>query len=145
MSLDGAYDPDNVFARVLRGELPAHKVYETDEVLAFMDLFPQARGHVLVISKASRARNLLDVTPEHLTALILGVQRVAAGVQTALAPDGIVVTQFNGAAAGQTVFHLHVHVIPRREGESLGRHAAGAPADAAELAELAVRIAAAIR
>lgn len=142
MSLDGPYDPANVFARVLRGELPAHKVWEDDEVLAFMDLFPQARGHVLVISKASRARNLLEVEPEHLQGLMLGVQRTARAVRAALEPDGIVVTQFNGAAAGQTVFHLHVHIIPRWEGEALARHAGGAPADAAELAELARAIAA---
>ena len=145
MSLDGAYDPDNVFARVLRGELAAAKVFENDEVLAFMDLFPQSRGHTLVISKASRARNLLDVSPEHLTGLMLAVQRVAVAVRAALQPDGIVVTQFNGAPAGQTVFHLHVHVIPRYADEALGRHAGGAPADAAELAELARRIAAAVR
>ena len=137
MSLDGPYDPANVFARVLRGELPAHKVWEDDVVLAFMDLFPQSRGHVLVISKASRARNLLEVSPEHLQGLMLGVQRTARAVRAALQPDGIVVTQFNGAAAGQTVFHLHVHVIPRWEGEPLQRHAGGAPADAAELAALA--------
>lgn len=142
MSLDGAYDPDNVFARVLRGELPAHKVFEDDKVLAFMDLFPQSRGHVLVISKASRARNLLEVSPEHLDGLMRGVQRVARGVRAALEPDGIVVTQFNGAPAGQTVFHLHVHIIPRYEGEALGRHAGGAPADAGELAKLAGEIAA---
>ena len=144
MSLDGAYDPDNVFAKVLRGDLPSHKVFEDDEVLAFMDLFPQSRGHTLVISKASRARNLLDVSPEHLTGLMLGVQRVARAVRAALQPDGLVVTQFNGASAGQTVFHLHVHVIPRWEAEPLARHAGSAPADAGELAELARAIAARI-
>jgi histidine triad (HIT) family protein len=141
MSLDGAYDPDNVFARVLRGELPAARVFEDAEVLAFMDLIPQARGHVLVISKGSRARNLLDVDPEHLTSLALGVQRVARAVRAALNPDGIVVTQFNGAEAGQTVFHLHVHIIPRYAGEPLGRHAGSGPADADELAALARAIA----
>ena len=141
MSLDGDYDPQNVFARVLRGELPAAKVYEDAEVLAFMDLFPQARGHVLVISKASRARNLLDVDPEHLTTLALAVQRVAKAVNAALRPDGIVVTQFNGAEAGQTVFHLHVHVIPRYAGEPLRRHGSGGPADAQELTDLARAIA----
>lgn len=144
MSLDGAYDPDNVFAKVIRGDLPAAKVWEDDEVLAFMDLFPQSRGHTLVVSKGARARNLLDVDPEHLTSLVLGVQRVARAIRAALAPDGLVVTQFNGAAAGQTVFHLHVHIVPRWEGEPLGRHASGAPADSAELAELAHRIAARI-
>ncbi len=144
MSLDGSYDPDNVFAKVIRGELPAHKVFEDDEVLAFMDLFPQARGHVLVVSKGSRARNLLEVDPEHLKSLMLGVQRVAKAVRAAVEPDGIVVTQFNGAPAGQTVFHLHVHIIPRYEGEALGRHASGGPADAAELKALAHAIAAKI-
>ena len=144
MSLDGDYDPQNVFARVLRGELPAAKVFEDAEVLAFMDVFPQARGHVLVISKGSRARNLLDVDPEHLTALALAVQRVAKGVHAALRPDGIVVTQFNGAEAGQTVFHLHVHIIPRYAGEPLGRHGAGGPADPDELAAIARSIAEAI-
>ena len=141
MSLDGAYDPDNVFAKVIRGELPAAKVFEDAEVLAFMDLYPQSRGHVLVVSKGSRARNLLDVDPGHLASLALGVQRVAKAVRAALAPDGIVVTQFNGAPAGQTVFHLHVHVIPRYAGAELGRHAAGAAADASELAALARAIA----
>ena len=141
MSLDGSYDPDNVFAKVVRGDLPAHKVFEDDEALAFMDLFPQARGHVLVVSKASRARNLLEVEPERLTALMLAVQRVARAVRAALRPDGIVVTQFNGAPAGQTVFHLHVHIIPRYEGEALGRHAGGTPADAEELKALAHAIA----
>ncbi len=155
MSLDGAYDPDNVFARVIRGELPAHKVWESGEVLAFMDLFPQSRGHVLVVSKAGQARNLLDVEPEHLQAVMLGVQRVARAVRTALEPNGVIVTQFNGAHAGQSVFHLHVHIIPTYEGswvsghrwEAVTRSAEGAPrmADAGELAELARRIAAEIR
>ncbi len=144
MSLDGRYDPDNVFAKVIRGELPAAKVFEDDEVLAFMDLFPQARGHVLVVSKASQARNLLEVEPERLCGLMLGVQRVAKAVRAALEPDGIVVTQFNGAPAGQTVFHLHVHVIPRYEGEALGRHGAGSAADVEELKALARAIAAKI-
>lgn len=151
MSLDGIYDPDNVFAKVIRGELPAARVFEDAEVLAFMDLYPQSRGHVLVISKGSRARNLLEVDPEHLASLALGVQRVAKAVRAALAPDGIVVTQFNGAPAGQSVFHLHVHVIPAYVGARLQGHrweavaasAEGAPvmADPGELAELARRIA----
>ena len=141
MSLDGAYETDNVFARVLRGELPAHKVFEDAEVLAFMDLFPQSRGHVLVISKGSRSRNLLEVAPEHLGPLMLGVQRVAKAVRAALQPDGIVVTQFNGAHAGQSVFHLHVHVIPTCEGAPPRRHGAGGKADDTELTHLARRIA----
>ena len=141
MSLDGPYDPQNVFAKVIRGELPAAKVFEDDEVLAFMDLFPQSRGHCLVISKGSQARNLLEVSPEHLAGLMLGVQRVAKAVRAALQPDGIVITQFNGASAGQTVFHLHVHIIPRWEGAEMGRHGTGGPADGEGLKALAHAIA----
>ena len=141
MSLDGRYDPDNVFAKVIRGEIPAAKVFEDDDVLAFMDLFPQSQGHCLVISKRSQARNLLEVGPDHLCELMLGVQRVAKALRAALNPDGIVITQFNGAPAGQTVFHLHVHIIPRYEGAELGRHGAGGAADSAQLTVLAHRIA----
>ncbi len=144
MSLDGEYDRDNVFARILRGELPCAKVYEDADVFAFMDLFPEARGHLLVVSKSSQARNLLDVEPHALERLMAGVQRLARAVHAALQPDGIVVTQFNGAAAGQTVFHLHVHIIPRFEHEPLRAHTHGAPADPGELAQTAARIAAAI-
>jgi histidine triad (HIT) family protein len=144
MSLDGDYDPDNVFARILRGELPAAKVYEDAHVLAFMDVFPQSRGHLLVIAKGSQARNLLDVEPEVLDHLMRAVQRLAWAVRAALKPDGIVVTQFNGSVAGQTVFHLHVHVIPRYEGQPLGRHGEGGAADAGELTAIADQIAAEI-
>jgi histidine triad (HIT) family protein len=122
MSIDGQYDDANIFAKILRGEAPAARVYEDDHVLAFMDVFPQSRGHTLVILNQAKARNLLDVEPEALEHLILGVRRVARGVRDALKPDGIVVTQFNGAPAGQTVFHLHFHIIPRWEGVALGRH-----------------------
>ena len=142
MSLDGEYDRDNLFARILRGELPCAKVYEDADVFAFMDLFPQARGHLLVVSKTSHARNLLDVEPAALEKLILGVQRLARATRAALQPDGMAITQFNGAPAGQTVFHLHFHIIPRFEHEPLRNHAHGGPADAEELAELAHRIAA---
>ena len=144
MSLQGEYDADNIFARIVRGELPCAKVYEDTDVLAFMDLFPQSRGHLLVVSKTSSARNLLDVQPAALERLILGVQRLARAVRAALTPDGLVVTQFNGAAAGQTVFHLHFHVIPRFEHEPVRTHAQGAPADADTLAALARQIAAEI-
>ena len=144
MSLDGEYDRDNVFARILRGELPCAKVYEDADVFAFMDLFPQSRGHLLVVSKTSQARNLLDVEPHALERLMLGVQRLARAMRAALQPDGIVVTQFNGAPAGQTVFHLHVHIIPRFEHEPLRGHTHGDPADAVELAQIADRIAAGI-
>ena len=144
MSLDGVYDPANVFARVLRGELPAHKVYETADALALMDLFPQSPGHVLVIPKGVEARNLLDLDPKALPSLMLAVQTVAKAVRKALNPDGLIVTQFNGAPAGQTVFHLHVHVIPRYEGAALKGHGQSGMADAGELAAMAARIAAAV-
>ena len=142
MSLDGTYDDGNIFARILRGEIPAARVFEDDHILAFMDAFPQARGHTLVIPKHSTARNLLDEAPDRLSSLILGVQRVARAVRVALNPDGLVITQFNGAVAGQTVFHLHVHIIPRWGNVALGRHAEGGMADPAELKALAERIAA---
>ena len=142
MSLDGTYDPGNIFAKILRGETPCARVFEDDHVLAFMDVFPQARGHTLVIPKHSQARNLLDEDPAVLGALMLGVQRVARAVRAALEPDGIVVTQFNGAPAGQTIFHLHVHIIPRWDGVPVGRHASGGMADPAELKALADQIAA---
>ena len=137
MSLDGAYDANNIFAKILRGEMPAARVFEDDHVFAFMDVFPQSRGHTLVISKHSHARNLLDIEPEPLGFLMLGVQRVARAVKSALKPDGIVVTQFSGAPAGQTVFHLHFHIIPRWEGVALRPHGQGGMADAAELQALA--------
>jgi histidine triad (HIT) family protein len=141
MSLDGTYDDGNIFAKILRGEMPAARVFEDDHVFAFMDVFPQTLGHTLVIPKRSAARNLLDEDPAVLAPLILGVQRVARAVRAALKPDGLVVTQFNGAPAGQTVFHLHFHIIPRWEGVSLNRHAGGGMADPAELKALAQQIA----
>lgn len=141
MSLDGVYEDGNIFAKILRGEIPSVKVFEDVETLALMDAFPQTRGHVLVISKTSRARNLLDVEPEALNAVMTTVQRVARGVKSALNPDGILISQFNGSAAGQTIFHLHVHILPRWAGVELGRHGAGRMADMAELSELGGRIA----
>ena len=144
MSLDGAYDEGNIFAKILRGETPAARVFEDEHVLAFMDVFPQSRGHTLVIPKRSTARNLLDEEPQVLSNLILGVQRVTRAVRAALNPDGIVVTQFNGTTAGQTIFHLHFHIIPRWEGVPLGRHGSGGMADMDELKALAHQIAAKI-
>jgi histidine triad (HIT) family protein len=141
MSLDGTYDHGNIFAKILRGEMPAARVFEDEHVFAFMDVFPQSRGHTLVIPKHTQARNLLEEEPERLANLMLGVQRVARAVRSALKPDGIVITQFNGAPAGQTVFHLHVHIIPRWDGVALGRHAGGGMADPAELKDLAEQIA----
>lgn len=140
MGLDGVYENDNIFARIIRDEIPAAKIYEDDRVLAFMDAFPQSEGHCLVISKTSRARNLLDVEPEALAEIMAGVQKVARAVRSALRPDGILISQFNGATAGQTIFHLHVHILPRYEGTPVGRHGSGM-ADAQELRELAALIA----
>lgn len=137
MSLDGTYDPDNVFAKILRGEIPSAKVFEDAEVLVLMDAFPQARGHMLVISKTSKARNLLEAETKALGRLIGAVHRAARAVTAALKPDGLVVTQFNGASAGQTVFHLHFHIIPCFDGEALARHGGGMaePGDLKLLAE----------
>jgi len=141
MSLDGQYDPDNIFAKIARGEIPSAKVFEDANTLAIMDAFPQARGHALVIHKRSTARNLLDVDPADLAAVMATVQRVTRAVRDALDPDGIVITQFNGAPAGQTIFHLHVHILPRWDGVALGRHGGGM-ADPAVLKDLAAQIAA---
>lgn len=142
MSLSGAYEDDNIFAKIIRGEMPSVKVWENDDVLAIMDVFPQAPGHVLVLHKRARARNLLDITAADLAGLMAGVQHVARAVEKALAPDGVRIMQFNGAPAGQTVFHLHVHVIPVRAGQPLGRHGEGM-ADMDELKAIAAKIAAA--
>ena len=143
MSLTGAYDPDNIFAKILRGEIPNVTVWQDDDVLAFMDVFPQAPGHVLVIHKRSTARNLLDIDPADLATLTAAVQKTARAVEAALKPDGLTIMQFNGEAGGQTVFHLHFHVIPRHEGAGLARHGGGM-ADMDELKVLAAKIAAAI-
>ncbi len=119
-----AYDDSNIFAKILRGELPCHKVFENDDFIAFMDVMPQAPGHTLVVPKAP-SRNLLDADPNVLQKLLPVVQRMARAVKKAFAADGMTVMQFNEAAGGQTVFHLHVHVIPRHEGEPLKRHEGG--------------------
>lgn len=134
-----AYASDNVFAKILRGEIPAHRVYEDAEHLVMMDIFPQSRGHTLIIPKAP-SRNLLDAAPDVLASSIRLVQRVAQAAKQALAADGVRVMQFNEAAAGQTVFHLHFHVIPIFAGEGMGRHGQGR-ADDAELAATAAKIA----
>lgn len=144
MSLDGTYDDGNIFAKILRGEAPCAKVFEDGEVFAFMDVFPQSKGHTLVIPKHSTARNLLEEDPLVLQPLILGVQRVTRAVRAALNPDGIMVSQFNGAASGQTIYHLHFHIIPRWDGVALGRHGEGGMADPVELKALAEQIAAKI-
>jgi histidine triad (HIT) family protein len=144
MSLDDVYDRQNIFAKIIRGEIPCAKVFEDGETLAFMDAFPQAKGHTLVISKIAEASNLLDVDPPSLTSIILGVQRVARALRSALHPDGLIITQFNGAAAGQTVFHLHFHIIPRWDSIGLVGHGQAGMADLADLQAIAKQIAAAI-
>jgi histidine triad (HIT) family protein len=115
------YDSSNVFAKILRGELPSQTVYEDDATIAIMDIMPRADGHVLVIPKAS-CRNVLDAPPEALQAVALTVQRLARAVKAAFATDGITIQQFNEAAGGQVVFHLHVHVIPRFDGVAMKPH-----------------------
>jgi len=110
MSLHGKYDDQNIFAKILRGEMPCVKVYEDANILSIMDVFPQSDGHVLVIPK-SPSRNLLETNAKDIGRLFGSVQRIAKAVEAALKPDGIVITQFNGAPAGQTVFHTHVHII----------------------------------
>ncbi len=133
-----AYDPANIFAKILRGELPCVRVWEDAHSLAFMDIMPRADGHTLVIPKAP-ARNLLDVPPAALQALMPAVQRVARAVKAGMAAEGISLQQFNEAAGGQVVFHLHFHVLPRWEGVAL-RPPGAAMAPAAALEPFAARI-----
>ena len=132
------YDPNNVFAKVLRGELPCHKIYEDDDTLAFLDIMPRTEGHTLVITK-EKARDLFDIRPEALGKLMAVVQKLAPKIKEAVGAEGVLIQQFNGAAAGQTVFHLHVHIVPRKEGEPLKPHA-GVMADQAKLAATAEKI-----
>ncbi|MEO0786696.1 MAG: HIT family protein [Pseudomonadota bacterium] len=143
MALHGTYDPDNIFAKILRGEMPALKVFEDEVALAFMDIFPQSVGHTLVIPKNVTARNLLEMPTDRLGPYMARVQTVAQAVEAGLKPDGIIVTQFNGAPAGQTVYHLHFHIIPRGEGTVLAPHASGGPRPAEELEPIAAKIRAA--
>jgi histidine triad (HIT) family protein len=116
-----AYDDSNIFARILRGEIPAHKVYEDEEVVAFMDVMPQGAGHTLVVPKTA-SRNILDADPATFGPLMAAVQKIARAVKTAFAADGITILQYNEPAGGQSVFHLHFHVIPRFDGVPLQRH-----------------------
>lgn len=134
------YDPANIFAKIISGELPCHKVYEDETALVMMDIFPQSKGHTLVIPKAP-SRNLLDADPAMLGAVMPLLQKVARAVQAATGADGLRLAQFNEAPAGQTVFHLHFHLIPVYDGVPLGAHGGG-KADDGELAALASEIAA---
>jgi histidine triad (HIT) family protein len=139
MSLTGTYDDQNIFAKIIAGDAPAIKIFEDDVAVAFMDIFPQSPGHCLVVPKEP-ACNLLDLSEDMAAKAIQRVQKLARAVEAALQPDGIVVTQFNGAPAGQTVFHIHFHIIPRWEDVPLGRHG-GKQADMDELAAQARKIA----
>jgi histidine triad (HIT) family protein len=138
-----SYDPQNVFAKILRGELPCYKVYEDDKVFAFLDIMPRAPGHTLVLPKAP-ARNLLDVEPGDLAAVMTAAQKIAKAAMRAFNADGITIQQFNENAGGQVVFHLHVHVIPRKAGVPMKP-----PASEKEkpeiLSEHALRLAAALK
>ena len=138
-----SYDTNNIFAKILRGEIPCHKVYEDAHTLAFMDVMPQADGHVLVIPKEA-SRNLLDADPNTLGTLMGSVQKVAMAVHKAFGAEGILIQQFNEPAAGQTVYHLHFHVLPRSTGVPLRAHS-GKMADHAVLAEHAGKIRAALK
>jgi histidine triad (HIT) family protein len=138
-----AYDPNNVFAKILRGELPAHKVYEDDRAFAFLDIMPRAPGHTLVIPKAP-ARSMLDTKPDDLAHVMIVAQKIAKAAMRAFAADGITVQQFNEPAGGQVVFHLHVHVIPRRDGVAL-KPPASFKEETAVLSDQALKLAAALR
>ncbi len=142
MSLHGAYDTNNIFAKILRGDIPSVKVWEDDHVLAFMDVFPQSEGHVLIIAKQSQARNLLEIEPEVLARMTAALQRTAKAVEKALKPEGLSILQFNGEAGGQTVFHLHFHIVPRWADREMKGHGHAPMADTVTLRALADRIAA---
>jgi histidine triad (HIT) family protein len=138
-----AYDPNNIFAKIIRGELPCHKVYEDDKALAFLDIMPRAPGHTLVLPKAP-ARNLLDVPGEDLAHVAKVAQKIAKAAITAFGADGVTVQQFNESAGGQVVFHLHVHVIPRKDGVAMKPPASEKEKPEA-LAEHATKLAAALK
>ena len=136
-------DASCIFCRIVAGEMPCHRVYEDAHTLVFMDIFPVADGHALVITK-QHAATIFDADEEALTAVAATARRVAHAIRTVLAPDGLMVFQLNGAAAMQTVFHYHMHLLPRREGEALALHTR-VPGDPARLAEVAAQLAAALR
>ncbi|HKU55136.1 MAG TPA: HIT family protein [Rhizomicrobium sp.] len=132
------YDPDNIFAKILRGEIPSVKVYEDDKTLAFMDVMPEAEGHVLVVPKEP-AEDILDLSPQGMSAMMGTVQKIARAVDKALSPDGILLKQYNRAAAGQSVFHVHFHIVPRWEGVPMAPHGK-VMVEAARLEPIAAKI-----
>jgi histidine triad (HIT) family protein len=133
-----SYDSNNIFAKILKGEIPSYRVYEDEHTVAFMDVMPQSAGHTLVVPKQP-SRNLFDADPETLKHLITVVQKVANAAKVAFDADGVYIAQFNEPAAGQTVFHLHFHIIPRNEGVALKPHG-GKMEDGAVLAANAQKI-----
>ena len=137
-----SYDPNNIFAKILRGELPCYKVYEDDKVLAFLDIMPRSPGHTLVLPKVP-ARNILDIGADDLTHVVGTAQKVAKAAMKAFSADGITVQQFNEGAGGQVVFHLHIHVIPRKAGVTM-KPPASEKEKPEVLAEHAKKLAAAI-
>ena len=138
-----AYDPNNIFAKILRGEFPCHKVYEDDKAIAFLDIMPRAPGHTLVLPKAP-ARNLLDIAPADLAHVMQVAQKIAQAQMRAFNADGITLQQFNESAGGQVVFHLHVHVIPRHEGVAM-KPPASVKAEPSVLSDQALKLAAALK
>ena len=138
-----AYDPNNIFAKILRGELPSHKVYEDDRAFAFLDIMPRAPGHTLVIPK-SPARNLLDVKPDDLAHVMRVVQKISAAAMKVFDADGLTLQQFNEAAGGQVVFHLHVHIIPRKNAVPM-KPPATYKEETSVLSDQALKLAAALR
>ena len=144
MTLNAPYDADNIFTKIISGDIPSVKVSETDETLAFMDVFPQSDGHVLVIHKTAPAANILQIDGPALASVMNEVQRITKALTEALEPDGIRIVQFNGAPAGQTVFHLHFHMIPVYEGVNERPHGSGGPLDAEILDPIAAKIRAAL-
>ena len=117
-----AYDPNNIFAKILRGEIPCHKLYEDEDTLVFLDIMPRTEGHALVVTK-EKARDLFDISPKALAKVMSVVQKLAPKIKEAVGADGVLIQQFNGQAAGQTVFHLHVHIVPIKEGVPVKPHA----------------------
>jgi histidine triad (HIT) family protein len=138
-----SYDPNNIFAKILRGELPAHKVYEDDKTFSFLDIMPRATGHTLVIPKAP-VRTFLDIAPDDLAHLMTVTQRIARAAVKVFAADGLTIQQFNEPAGGQVVFHLHVHIIPRHTGVPL-KPPATFSEDPAVLSDQALKLAAALK
>ena len=137
-----SYDPNNVFAKILRGEVPSYKVYEDDRAFAVLDIMPRSPGHTLVIPKAP-ARNILDVAPDDLAHVMKVAQKIAKAAMKAFEADGVTVQQFSEPAGGQVVFHLHVHVMPRKHGVAL-KPPASVKEDPAVLSDQAARLAAAL-